>query len=172
MSFIDRSNFHLCVLSLWVDNDVSMHKVVGLVVLIPTSPRSSKSESGRKRYHCFCKHVFLLARLLVDRPPHRPVRRQARSDRVSHQVAQQPPALALVPTGASTEPARFSPGGMPGGRRLAQQVSRSDRPSHRPARCHNRCAGLPTGMPETSQIWPQTVIFLLAIKGASSPTVF
>ena len=43
VSFIDRSNIHLMVFTPWVDNDVSMHKVVGLVVLIPTSTRSSKS---------------------------------------------------------------------------------------------------------------------------------
>ena len=30
-----------------------MHKVVGLVVLIPTSPRTSKTESGCKRYRVF-----------------------------------------------------------------------------------------------------------------------
>ena len=58
VSFIDRSNIHLMVFTPWVDNDVSMHKVVGLVVLIPTSPRSSKSESGRKSYHGFCKTCF------------------------------------------------------------------------------------------------------------------
>ena len=33
-----------------LDNDVSMHNLVVLVVLIPTSPRSSKTESGCKIY--------------------------------------------------------------------------------------------------------------------------
>src|SRR4051794_7256355 len=42
--------FRICDSSLMMDNDVSTHIVVGLVVLIPTSPRSSKTESGCKRY--------------------------------------------------------------------------------------------------------------------------
>ena len=41
-----------------VDNDVSMHNVVGLVVVIPTSPRSSKTESGCKIYHRFRNTSF------------------------------------------------------------------------------------------------------------------
>lgn len=36
-----------------MDYDVSMHNVVELVVVIPTSPRSSKSESGCKSYRVF-----------------------------------------------------------------------------------------------------------------------
>ena len=43
----------------WVDNDVSMHKVVGLVVLIPASPTSSKTESGCKRYRLFCATRYM-----------------------------------------------------------------------------------------------------------------
>jgi hypothetical protein len=36
-----------------LDYDVSMDEVVELVVMIPTSPRSSKTESGCKSYRCF-----------------------------------------------------------------------------------------------------------------------
>ena len=56
-----------------------MHNNVGLVVVIPTSPSSSKTESGCKRYHRFRKPVFLLARLPVDRMTHQPVRCLVRS---------------------------------------------------------------------------------------------
>ena len=146
------------VFTLWVDNDVSMHKVVGLVVLIPTSPRSSKSESGRKRYHCFRKHVFLLARLLVDRPPHRPTRHHARRRRVSHRLAQCRPALVLVATGQIPEGARSPPGVSPGFCRAGPAPRPACQPSRQDAR-------------KLSDL-PQTVIFLLAIKGAFSPTVF
>jgi hypothetical protein len=38
-----------------LDYDVSMHKVVELVVVIPTSPRSSKTESGCSSY---CRFRF------------------------------------------------------------------------------------------------------------------
>jgi hypothetical protein len=36
-----------------LDYDVSMDDVVELIVVIPTSPRSSKMESGCKSYRCF-----------------------------------------------------------------------------------------------------------------------
>ena len=39
----------------WLDYDVSLHKVVDLVVVIPTSPRSSKTESGCSSY---CRFRF------------------------------------------------------------------------------------------------------------------
>jgi hypothetical protein len=38
----------------WLDYDVSLHKVIELVVVIPTSPRSSKTESGCSSYCHFC----------------------------------------------------------------------------------------------------------------------
>jgi hypothetical protein len=43
----------------WLDYDVSMHRLVELVVVIPTSHRSSKTESrcssyGRFGFSCFC----------------------------------------------------------------------------------------------------------------------
>ena len=41
-----------------LDDDVSMHIVVGLVVVISTSPRTSKSESGFKSYGSFREAVF------------------------------------------------------------------------------------------------------------------
>jgi hypothetical protein len=41
-----------------LDYDVSMAEVVELVVVIPTSPRSSKTESGYKNYSRFCIDVF------------------------------------------------------------------------------------------------------------------
>ena len=124
------------VFSPWVDNDVSMHKVVGLVVLIPTSPRSSKSESGRKRYHCFCKHVFLLAWLLVDRPPHRPTRHHARQRRLAHRLARHRPALVLVATGQFQK--------VPGPRPASRPVSAGL------ARRHARRAGSPTRLPRAT----------------------
>jgi hypothetical protein len=34
----------------WLDYDVSLHKVVDLIVVIPTSPRSSETESGCSSY--------------------------------------------------------------------------------------------------------------------------
>jgi hypothetical protein len=37
----------------WLYYDVSLHKVVELVVVIPTSLRSSKMESGCSSYCCF-----------------------------------------------------------------------------------------------------------------------
>jgi hypothetical protein len=37
-----------------LDYDVYMDEVVELVVVIPMSPRSSKTESGCKSYHRFC----------------------------------------------------------------------------------------------------------------------
>jgi hypothetical protein len=37
----------------WLDYDVSLHKDVELVVVIPTSPRSSKMESGCLSYYRF-----------------------------------------------------------------------------------------------------------------------
>jgi hypothetical protein len=39
----------------WLDYDVSLHKVVELVVMIPTSLRSSKMESGCSSY---CRFRF------------------------------------------------------------------------------------------------------------------
>jgi hypothetical protein len=39
----------------WLDYDVSLHKVVELVVVIPMSPRSSKTESGMSSY---CRFRF------------------------------------------------------------------------------------------------------------------
>jgi hypothetical protein len=39
----------------WLDYDVSLHKIVELVVVIPTSPRSSKTESGCSSY---CRFRF------------------------------------------------------------------------------------------------------------------
>jgi hypothetical protein len=39
----------------WLDYDVSLHKVVKIVVMIPTSPRSSKMESGCSSY---CRFRF------------------------------------------------------------------------------------------------------------------
>jgi hypothetical protein len=38
----------------WLDYDVSLHKVVELVIVFPTSPRSSKMESGCSSYCRFC----------------------------------------------------------------------------------------------------------------------
>jgi hypothetical protein len=38
----------------WLDYDVSLHKFVELVVVIPTSPRSSKTEFGCSSYCHFC----------------------------------------------------------------------------------------------------------------------
>jgi hypothetical protein len=38
-SFLERSNLSHLVLSSFLDYDVSLHKVVELVVVIPTSPR-------------------------------------------------------------------------------------------------------------------------------------
>ena len=92
----------------------SMHKVVGLVVLIPTSPRSSKSESGRKSYHGFCKTCFhvwpggagcLTGLSGTDRLPRRcqpdvfqgalrAARSLARSDRAFRQAARKTPRSA------------------------------------------------------------------------------
>jgi hypothetical protein len=40
------------------DYDVSMDEVVELFVVIPTSPRSSKTESECKSYNHFCIDVF------------------------------------------------------------------------------------------------------------------
>jgi hypothetical protein len=37
-----------------LDYDVSMDEVVELIVVIPTSPISLKTESGCKSYHRFC----------------------------------------------------------------------------------------------------------------------
>ena len=44
---------------LLLDYDVSMHKVVELVVMIPTSQRSSKSESGCNSSSSFRKAVLV-----------------------------------------------------------------------------------------------------------------
>ena len=41
-----------------MDHDVSLHNLVVLVVTIPTSPRSSKTESGCRRYARFRFAVF------------------------------------------------------------------------------------------------------------------
>jgi hypothetical protein len=38
----------------WLDHDVSLHKVVEIVVVIPMSPRSSKTESRCSSYCRFC----------------------------------------------------------------------------------------------------------------------
>jgi hypothetical protein len=45
--------FIICFYPPLLDYDVSMDEVVELVVVIPTSPRSSKTESGCKSYHRF-----------------------------------------------------------------------------------------------------------------------
>ena len=42
-----------------MDYDVSLHTLVVLVVVISTSPRSSKTESGGERYRVFSIGVFL-----------------------------------------------------------------------------------------------------------------
>jgi hypothetical protein len=44
-----------------LDYDVSMDEVVELVVVIATSPRSSKTESGCKSYGSFCIDVLFQA---------------------------------------------------------------------------------------------------------------
>ena len=44
--------------SQWMDHDVSVHKVIDLVVVIPTSPSSQKSESGCLSYDRFCISCF------------------------------------------------------------------------------------------------------------------
>jgi hypothetical protein len=41
-----------------LDYDVSMDEIVELVVVIPTSPSSSKTESGCKSYNHFCIDIF------------------------------------------------------------------------------------------------------------------
>ena len=83
-----------------------MHKVVGLVVLIPTSPRSSKTESGCKSYHRFRKHVFPVGEV-PGRPapaPDGPAPRPA--DRPVRRTARRLPALMPGAAGAKTEAAR------------------------------------------------------------------
>jgi hypothetical protein len=42
----------------WLYYDISLHKVVELVVVIPMSQRSSKTESGCSSYYHFCFGVF------------------------------------------------------------------------------------------------------------------
>jgi hypothetical protein len=44
----------------WLDYDISLHKVAGLVVVIPTSPRLSKMEYGYSSYGCFGFNHFYL----------------------------------------------------------------------------------------------------------------
>jgi hypothetical protein len=44
-----------------LDYNVSMDEGVELIVVIPTSPSSSKTESGCKSYGCFHVDVFFLA---------------------------------------------------------------------------------------------------------------
>jgi hypothetical protein len=46
----------------WLDYDVSLHKVVDIVVVIPTSPRSSKTESGCSSYCCFHFGISAISR--------------------------------------------------------------------------------------------------------------
>jgi hypothetical protein len=46
-----------------LDYDFSMDEVVELVVVIPTSPRSSKMESGCKSHHHFRVDVYVQAGL-------------------------------------------------------------------------------------------------------------
>jgi hypothetical protein len=45
----------------WLYYDVSLHKVVELVVVIATSPRSSKTESGCSSYCCFHFGIFVVS---------------------------------------------------------------------------------------------------------------
>ena len=53
----------LLIYNILLDYDISLHNLVELVVTIPTSPRSSKTESGCKSYDRFrfeFSAVFLL----------------------------------------------------------------------------------------------------------------
>jgi hypothetical protein len=52
-----------------LDYDVSLHKVAWLVVVIPTSPRSLKTEFGCSSYGCFGLSCFCLFQGQRIRPP-------------------------------------------------------------------------------------------------------
>jgi hypothetical protein len=123
-----------------------MHNNVGLVVVIPTSPSSSKTESGCKRYHRFRKPAFLLARLPVDRMTHRPVRFLVRS---AGRVTGMPGAWSGLPDGSPGCPVCAGPNA---GRNRGTTENRPvdgpvRRTMHRPVRCHVRWTGPLTGWP-------------------------
>ena len=115
----------------------SVFDELGLVVVIPTSPSSSKTESGCKRYHRFRKPAFLLARLPVDRMTHRPVRFLVRS---AGRVTGMPGAWSGLPDGSPGCPVCAGPNA---GRNRATTENRPvagpvRRTMHRPVRCHAR----------------------------------
>ena len=117
-----------------------MHKVVGLVVLIPTSPRTSKTESRCKSYHRFRKHVLPVGEV-PGRPapaPDGPAPRPA--DRPVRRTARRLPALMPGAAGAKTEAARpLAPG-------PAKQLSAGS--PARPPGLASRSAGSPAGPPD------------------------
>jgi hypothetical protein len=72
-----------------LDYDVSIDEVVELIVVIPMSPSSSKTESGCKGYHRFRIDVFFLAESLAPgpaRPDSRPEKSSGAPNRTNEEL--------------------------------------------------------------------------------------